>query len=177
MRGIVAFVILSATWLILPVSAVAAPNEFRVVSGTLLHPATLGAGVTVAVLKRDDGSVYYADLRAVSDIPTLQQGAAVTLVGFEGARPDQLVIRVIHPTDVAPADTLSERSQRISGRIGSLTGPSVLVQAADGNEATLLLRGIKATILKLLRLGDWVTVFGQPEDGDFLVTGIIQSQD
>ena len=187
MRGIVAFVILSAAWLILPVSAVAAPNEFRVVSGTLLHPATLGAGVTVAVLKSDDGSVYYADLRAVSDIPTLQRGAMVTLVGFEGARPDQLVIRVIHPTDMAPADTLSERvgpadtlserSQRISGRIGSLTGPTVLVQAADGNEATLLLRGIKATILKLLRLGDWVTVFGQPEDSDFLVTGIIQSQD
>ena len=177
MRGIVAFVILSAAWLILPVSAVAAPNEFRVVSGTLLHPATLGAGVTVVVLKSDDGSVYYADLRAVSDIPTLQRGAMVTLVGFEGARPDQLVIQVIQPADVAPAETPSERSQRISGRIGSLTGPTVLVQAADGNEATLLLRGIKATILKLLRLGDWVTVFGQPEDGDFLVTGIIQSQD
>ena len=101
----------------------------------------------------------------------------MTLVGFEGARPDQLVIQVIQPADVAPAETPSERSQRISGRIGSLTGPTVLVQAADGNEATLLLRGIKATILKLLRLGDWVTVFGQPEDGDFLVTGIIQSQD
>ena len=174
MRSIVAFVILSAAWLILPVSAVAAPNEFRAVSGTLLHPATLGAGVTVAVLKSDDGSVYYADLRAVSDIPTLQQGAAVTLVGYEGARPDQLVIQVIQPADVAPADTPSERSQRI---IGSLTGPTVLVQAADGNEAILLLRGIKATILKLLRPGDLVTVFGQPEDSDFLVTGIIQSQD
>ena len=177
MRGVVAFVILTAAWLFPPVSAVAAPNEFRAISGTLLYPATLGAGVTVAVLKSDDGSVYYADLRAVSDIPTLQQGAAVTLVGFEGARPDQLVIQVIQPADVAPAETPSERSQRINGRIGSLTGPTVVVRATDGSEATLLLRGIKATILKLLRRGDWVTVFGQPEDGDFLVTGIIQHQD
>jgi hypothetical protein len=133
--------------------------------------------VTVVVLKSDDGSVYYADLRAVLDTPTLQRGAMVTLVGFEGARPDQLVIQVIHPADVAPADTLSERPQRINGRIGSLTGPTVVVRATDGSEATLLLRGIKATILKLLRPGDWVTVFGQPEDSDFLVTGIIQSQD
>jgi hypothetical protein len=78
---------------------------------------------------------------------------------------------------VAPADILSERPQRISGRIGSLTGPTVLVRGTDGSEATLLLRGIKATILNLLRPGDLVTVFGQPEDSDFLVTGIIQSQD
>ena len=73
MRGTVAFSLLIATQGFVPVPAVAAPNDFRVVSGTLLHPATLGSGVTVMVLKSDGGTVYYADLRAVSRIPALQQ--------------------------------------------------------------------------------------------------------
>jgi len=177
MRGMVAFFLLIAAQGFAPAPAVAAPNDFRVISGTLLHPATLGSGVTVMVLKSDGGTVYYADLRAVSRIPALQQGAMVTLVGFEGARPDQLVIQVMYPADVAPADTPSIRSQRIDGRIGSLAGPTVVVRAADGSEATMRLRGIHATTLKLLRPGDLVTVFGRPGDADFVVTGIIQRQD
>src|SRR5262249_14286238 len=144
MRAMVAFVVLTAAWLFLPLSAVASPNEFRVVSGTLLHPATLSAGATVVVVNSDDGTVYYADLRAVSDISALQRGAVVTLVGFEGVRPDQLVVQVVQPADLVPADAPSERSQRIDGRIGSLSGPTVVVRANDGSEATLLLRGIKA---------------------------------
>jgi hypothetical protein len=177
MRGLVAFFLLIAAQGFVPAPAAAAPNDFRVISGTLLQPATLGSGVTVMVLKSDEGTVYYADLRAVSGIPALQRGAMVTLVGFEGARPDQLVIQVIYPADVAPADTPSVRSQRINGRIGSLAGPTVVVRAADGSEATMRLRGINATIRRLLRPGDLVTLFGRPGDTDFVVTGIIQRQD
>jgi hypothetical protein len=129
------------------------------------------------VLKSDGGTVYYADLRAISRIPALQQGAMVTLVGFEGARPDQLVIQVMYPADVAPADTPSIRSQRIDGRIGSLAEPTVVVRAADGSEATMRLHGIHATTLRLLRPGDLVTVFGRLGATDFVVTGIIQRQD
>jgi len=177
MRGMVAFLILTAAALFLPTSAVAAPNDFRVISGTLLHPETIGSRVTVLVLKSGDGGVYYADLRAVSGIPALQRGAGVTLIGYEGARPDQLVAQVMYPADLAPAETPSVRSQRIDGRIGSLTGHTVVIRAADGSEATMLLRGISTTILKLLRAGDLVTVFGQPENTDFVVTGIVQRQD
>ena len=57
MRAIVAVLILTAAALFLPTSAVAAPNDFRVISGTLLHPATIGSGVTVLVLKSDEGGV------------------------------------------------------------------------------------------------------------------------
>ena len=160
-----------------PSSAAAAPNDFRVISGTLLHPETLGAGITVIVLKSDEGAVYYADLRAVPGIPALQRGAVMTVAGFEGNRPDQLVIQVIYPADVASADAPSERSHRIDGRLGSLGGPTVVVQGADGSEVTMLLRGVSATIRSLLRPGDVVTVFGQPGDTDFVVTGIIQRQD
>jgi hypothetical protein len=177
MRGVVAGFLLIAAQGFAPALAVAAPNDFRVVSGTLVHPATLGPGMTVMVLKSDEGTVYYADLRAVSGIPALRQGAVVTVVGFEGARPDQLVIQVMYPADVAPADTPTVRSQRINGRIGSLDGPTVVVRADNGSEATMLLRGINARILRLLRPGDWVTVFGRPGDSEFVVTGIIQSQD
>jgi len=115
MRGMVALFLLIAAQGFVPAPAVAAPNDFRVISGTLLHPATLGPGMTVMVLKGDEGTVYYADLRAVSGIPALQQGAKVTVVGFEGTRPDQLVIQVMYPADVAPADTPSIRSQRWPG--------------------------------------------------------------
>ena len=177
MRGMVAFFLLIAAQCFVPAPAIAAPNDFRVISGTLLHPATLGSGVTVMVLKSDEGTVYYADLRAVSGIPALQRGAALTLIGYEGARPDQLVTQVMYPADPAPAEPPAVRSQRINGRIGSLTGPTVVIRAPDGSEATMLLRGIKTTILKLLRAGDLVTVFGQADDSDFVVTGIVQRQD
>jgi hypothetical protein len=178
MRGLGAFLVLIAARLFLPSPAVAAPNDFRVVSGTLLHPGTLGSDVSVAVVKGDEGTVYYADLRAVSSIPTLGRGAALTLVGFEASRPDQLAVRVMYPADIAAVNVPSARSQRINGRIGSLAGPpTVVVRAADGSEATMVLRGVSATILRLLHVGDLVTIFGRPRDADFVVTGIIQSQD
>jgi len=52
-----------------------------------------------------------------------------------------------------------------------------LLRAIDGNEVTILLRGVSTTTRGLLQLGDEVTVFGRPADTDFVVTGIIQSQD
>jgi|SRR5713101_3333410 len=87
----------------LPAPALAAPNDFRVVSGTLLHPERLGSDAPVAVLQSDEGTVYYADLRA--------------------------------------------------------------------------LRGVSTTTRGLLQRGDAVTVFGQPSETEFVVTGIIQRQD
>ena len=164
---------------LLPAPALAAPNDFRVVSGTLLHPAALGSGAVVAVFKSDEGTVYYADLRAVSRIPTVERGAAVTLVGFEGSRPDQLAAQVIYPPEgtPAPADAPLVRPQRIHGRIESLAGATVVVRVTDGKEVTFLLRGISAKIRGLLQRGDVVTVFGQPSETDFVVTGIIQRQD
>ena len=164
----------------LPARALAAPNDFRIVSGTLLHPAKLGSGTAAAVLKSDEGTIYYADLRAVSGIPTLERGAPVTLVGFEGPRPDQLAAQVIYPADItpAPADAPSVRSQRIDGRIESLTGDTVvLARATDGNEVTILLRGVSTKTRGLLQRGDVVTVLGRPGETGFVVTGIIQRQD
>jgi hypothetical protein len=135
--------------------------------------------VTVAVLKSDEGIIYYVDLRAVSDIPTLERGATLTLVGFEGPHPEQLAAQVIYSPDLTPAtDAPSVRSERIRGRIESLAGDMVvLVRATYGNEVTILLRGVSTTTRGLLQLGDDVTVFGRPGDADFVVTGIIQSQD
>jgi hypothetical protein len=179
MRGLVAFLVLIAAQGFLWAPAVAAPNDFRLVSGTLLHPATLGSDVTVAVLKSDEGIIYYVDLRAVSDIPTLERGATLTLVGFEGPHPEQLAAQVIYSPDLTPAtDAPSVRSERIHGRIESLAGDMVvLVRATYGNEVTILLRGVSTATRGLLQLGDEVTVFGRPRDTDFVVTGIIQSQD
>ena len=160
----------------LPAPVLAAPNDFRVVSGTLLHPARLGPDAAAAVLKSDEGTVYYADLRAVSGIPTLERGAAVTLVGFEGSRPDQLAAQVIYPPEGTPAlaDAPLVRPQRIHGRIESLAGATVVVRVTDGKEVTFLLRGISAKIRGLLQRGDVVTVFGRPGETDFVVTGIVQ---
>ena len=177
MRGLVALLVLVAAQVLVRAPVLAAPNDFRVISGTLIHPATLGAGVTVAVFKGDEGIVYYADLRAVSAIPPLERGATVTLVGFERSRPDQLMTQVMYPADVAPADAPSVRSERINGRIGSLAGPNIVIRAADGSENTIVLRGITATTREMLHRGDLVTIFGRSADTDFEVTGIIQYQD
>jgi hypothetical protein len=181
MRRLVAFLILTIAQVApsLPVPALAAPNDFRVVSGTLLHPARLGPDATVAVLKSDEGSVCYADLRSVSRIPTVERGAAVTFLGFEGARPEHLTAQVIYLPEgtPTPVDAPLVRSQRIHGRIESLAGSTVVVRVIDGNKVTFLLRGISANIRGLLQRGDVVTVFGRPAESDFVVTGIIQSQD
>lgn len=163
---------------VLPGCVLAAPNDFRVVSGTLLHPAMLASGAAVAVLKSDDGTVYYADLRAVSGVPTLERGGVVTVVGFEGARPDQLVAQVMYaPDPPAAAGGPSERPRRIDGRIESLTGPTVVVRAADGSKVVFLLRGVRTRTRGLLQKGDSVTVFGRPDETEFIVTGIFQRQD
>jgi len=177
----VAFLILTIAQVApsLPVPALAAPNDFRVVSGTLLHPARLGPDAAVAVVKSDEGALWHADLRAVSRIPTVERGAAVIFVGFEGSRPDQLAAQVIYPPEAAsaPADAPLVRSERIHGRIESLAGAAVVVRVTDGKDVTFLLRGIGANIRGLLQRGDVVTVFGRPAETDFVVTGIIQSQD
>ena len=162
----------------LPACLLAAPNDFRVVSGTLLHPAALGSEAAVAVVKGDDGAVYYADLRAVSGVPPLERGGAVTVVGFEGARPDQLVAQVIYaPDPPAAVGAPAERSRRIDGRIESLTGPTVVVRATDGSKIIFLLRGVRTRTRGLLQKGDSVTVFGRPDETEFVVTGIFQRQD
>jgi len=181
MSRVVAFLILTIAQVVAPSlpSALAAPNDFRVVSGTLLHPARLSPDAAVAVVKSDEGTVCYADLRAVSRIPTVERGAAVTFVGFEGSRPDQLAAQVIYPPESAPApaDAPLVRSERIHGRIESLAGAAVVVRVTDGKAVTFLLRGISAAIRGLLQRGDVVTVFGRPAETEFVVTGIVQSQD
>ena len=181
MSRVVAFLILTIAQVVAPSlpSALAAPNDFRVVSGTLLHPARLSPDAAVAVVKSDEGPVYYTDLRAVSRIPTVERGAAVTLVGFEGARSDQIAAQVIYPPEAVsePTDVPLVRSQRIHGRIESLAGALLVVRVADGKAVTLVLRGVSAKIRGLLQRGDVVTVFGRPAETDFVVTGIIQGQD
>src|SRR5438128_8009065 len=175
MRSVVAILVLIIALFApyLPVSALAAPNDFRVISGTLLHPARLNPDTPVAVLKSDEGTVCYADLRAVSSIPTVERGAAVTLVGFEGSRPDQLAAQVIYPPEgtPAPADAPLVRPQRIHGRIESLAGATVVVRVTDGKEVTFLLRGISAKIRGLSQRGDVGTVFGRRAETDYGVTG------
>src|SRR6266550_478805 len=181
MSRVVAFLILTIAQVVAPSlpSALAAPNDFRVVSGTLLHPARLTPDAAVAVVKSDEGTVCYADLRAVSRIPTVERGAAVALVGFEGARSDQIAAQVIYPPEAVsePTDVPLVRSQRIHGRIESLAGALLVVRVADGKAVTLVLRGVSAKIRGLLQRGDVVTVFGRPAEPDFVVTGIIQGQD
>ena len=176
MRSVIAVLAFVAG--VLPTSALTAPNDFRVVSGTLLHPATLGSGAGVAVVRSEDGSVYYADLRAVTALPTLERGAAVIVVGFEGARPDQLAAQVLYPPESGPAsaEAPTVRSRRIDGRIESLTGPTVIVRATDGSKVMFVLRGVRTRTRGLLQSGDLVTVFGQPAESEFVVTGIIQRQ-
>src|SRR5438552_17988271 len=103
MSRVVAFLILTIAQVVAPSlpSALAALNDFRVVSGTLLHPARLTPYAAVAVFKSDEGTVCYADPRAVSRIPPVERGAAVTFVGFVGTRPDQLAAKVICPLESA----------------------------------------------------------------------------
>src|SRR5581483_4875937 len=80
-------------------TALAAPGEPRTVKGTLEWPATLSAE-PVAVIRGDDGAVYYVDASTAE-----RRGSPITgrvsVIGVEGMKPQEVSAVVIGAGDSA----------------------------------------------------------------------------
>src|SRR5688572_13132528 len=83
-------------------AAASAPDDFRVLDGFLVQPIVLPDSA-VAEVSADDGHTYYVDLRLLPRTPArLESGAPITVVGYQGERPDMIYAHVLKLRALAP---------------------------------------------------------------------------
>ena len=162
-------------------TAFAAPGDPRVLQGTLEWPPTLSAE-TFAVLRGEDGRLYYVDLSgAQRRLPgALTAGSRVALLGVEGARPWELAAVAFGAGDAAslglpapgagpmpsasipsttvpsvaiPPSAPPEPMWRVDGTVQSVAGTMVTVRTDDGQSQVVDMRELNPTTLRSLRPG------------------------
>jgi hypothetical protein len=80
--------------------ALAAPGDPRAMRGSLEWPAALSSE-PIAVVRGDDGRLYYADMSTAQRIGTGPISGRVSLVGVEGMRPHEIAAVAISAGDDA----------------------------------------------------------------------------
>ena len=156
--------------------AVGAPNDFRIISGSLVQPATLPPN-GIAEIKGDDGETYYADLRPLTAVPEgVQSGARLTLIGFEGARADQIQVHLVkdveNPVAREPRRPL-QKLRWVSGNVQSVSRTTVTLKTRNGSLVAVDMARLAAR-MRLLAPGEAVTVFGFARDGNVVASGFVQ---
>jgi hypothetical protein len=184
-------------------TAFAAPGDPRVLQGTLEWPPTLSAE-TFAVLRGEDGRLYYVDLSgAQRRLPgALTAGSRVALLGVEGARPWELAAVAFGAGDAAslglpapgagpmpsasipsttvpsvaiPPSAPPEPMWRVDGTVQSVAGTMVTVRTDDGQSQVVDMRELNPTTLRSLRPGERVSLFGTPRtDRRLVANGFLQ---
>jgi hypothetical protein len=91
-----------AAVLLLAGPAVAAPGDPRVMRGTLEWPGSLSAE-PIAVIRGDDGRLYYADVSTAQRIGAGPIFGRVSVFGVEGTRPHEIAAVAIGAGDSAVA--------------------------------------------------------------------------
>jgi hypothetical protein len=181
-------------------TASAVPGEQRLLTGTLVWPGVIGPAAGMlpegfVVVQGDDGRHYFVDVAvAFQRRPVeVRAGERVAIVGVEGARPQMLMAITLDRVDaglpdVAPPPAASPptgpvvppadepRDRPLSGHVDEIAGSSMTLRTADGIWTVDLSRVRPA--LDVLRPGDEVMIFGQPDEEDaerrrFLATGFV----
>jgi len=172
-------------------TALAAPGEPRTVKGTLEWPATLSAE-PVAVIRGDDGAVYYVDASTAE-----RRGSPITgrvsVIGVEGMKPQEVSAVVIgagdsalgaleSPRVPAPADVAaSPRTDtvddlwRVQGKVQAVSSTDIVVETAQGHAIRVDASRLSAWTRQSLRAGDEVKLYGLPQpDHQLVANGFIQ---
>lgn len=193
--------VLAGLALVLLVSpgASAAPGDPRVIVGVVEWPASLGAE-PFAVLRGDDGRLYYADVGTAHrhGAAEVHAGDRVAVAGVEGLRPHELLATLIAADDAPPRtmlptlppDTASAPSAspltsqaparpadlwRLHGAVTSLAGGSVTLRAEDGRRYRVDVSPLTRATRAALRVGDVITLYGEPtQDLRLVATGFLQ---
>lgn len=195
-RSLVASVLAGLAAVVLGAGTVlATPGDPRVVQGAIEWPGQLSAE-PFAVVRGDDGRLYYADLGSAQrrTQATLNAGSRVTVVGVEGNRPYEIAAIAIGAGDAAslglqptlpgphaPAPLAAveppELMWRLDGTVQSVAGKTVTLRTAEARTATVDASPLSESTLRVLRAGDHVSLFGvERADHRLVASGYIQRE-
>jgi hypothetical protein len=183
------FVLALASLVLLTEIAAAAPGDPRLVKGTLEWPATL-ATEPIAVIRGDDGTLYYVDAGTAERLGTPITGR-VSVVGIEGMKPQELSAVIIGggdsalttletptiPGDVAasPRTDSSDDLWRVQGKVRAVTIADIIVETPQGQSVRVDASKLSPWTRQTLRPGDEVKLYGVPQaDRRLVANGFIQ---
>lgn len=180
-----------ASLLLLPNPAAAAPGDPRVLRGTLEWPATLSSE-TIAVVRGDDGGLYYIDASSTERLGAPITGR-VSIVGIEGMKSQEVSAVVIGGGDSAlaalesprlpgqPEVSASPRTEsiddlwKVQGKVRAVSLGDIVVETAQGAMVRVDASRLSAWTKQTLRPGDEIRLFGVPQaDQRLVANGFIQ---
>ncbi|HEV8474500.1 MAG TPA: hypothetical protein VGR82_17110 [Methylomirabilota bacterium] len=178
-----------ASLVLLTEIAAAAPGDPRLLKGTLEWPATL-ATESVAVIRGDDGTLYYVDASTAERLGAPITGR-VSVVGIEGMKPQELSAVIIGggdsaltsletptiPGDVAasPRTDSSDDLWRVQGKVRAVTIADIIVETPQGQSVRVDASKLSPWTRQTLRPGDEVKLYGVPQaDRRLVANGFIQ---
>jgi hypothetical protein len=156
--------------------AQAAADDFRVVDGLLTQSLVLPESAVAQVSGRD-GVLYYVDLRLLPREPFhLPARTGVTVIGYEGERPDVIAAHVLKFQDGTPEVTEPRQPadlRLIGGTVQAMSGHSLTLKSADGSRVTVEIGHLWGSASPLAR-GEHVEVLGVlTEDNRFAANALI----
>ena len=158
-------------------SADAAADDFRLVEGVLTAPLQLPES-EVGEISGRDGVLYYVDLRRLPrESLHVPAQTVVTVIGFEGERPDVIAAQVLKFQDSVPPlidDRQPVDLRVISGTVQAMSGQSLTLKSADGRPVTVEIGSLFGGSSPLLSRGEHVEVLGVlTEDNTFAANALI----
>jgi hypothetical protein len=178
-----------ASLVLLTEIAAAAPGDPRLLKGTLEWPATL-ATESIAVIRGDDGTLYYVDASSAERLGAPITGR-VSVVGIEGMKAQELSAVIIGggdsaltsletptiPGDVAasPRTDSSDDLWRVQGKVRAVTIADIVVETPQGQSIRVDASKLSPWTRQTLRPGDEVKLYGVPQaDRRLVANGFIQ---
>jgi hypothetical protein len=178
-----------ASLVLLTEIAAAAPGDPRLLKGTLEWPATL-ATESIAVVRGDDGTLYYVDASTAERLGAPITGR-VSVVGIEGMKPQELSAVIIGggdsaltsletpttPGEVAasPHTDSSDDLWRVHGKVKAVSIADIVVVTAQGQAVSVDASKLSPWTRQTLRPGDEVKLYGVPQaDRRLVANGFIQ---
>ena len=178
-----------ASLVLLTETAAAAPGDPRLLKGTLEWPATL-AMESIAVIRGDDGVLYYVDASTAERLGAPITGR-VSVVGIEGMKAQELSAVIIGggdsaltsletpsiPGDVAasPRTDSSDDLWRVQGKVRAVTIADIIVETPQGQSVRVDASKLSPWTRQTVRPGDEVKLYGVPQaDRRLVANGFIQ---
>jgi hypothetical protein len=169
--------------------AAAAPGDPRLLKGTLEWPATL-ATESIAVIRGDDGTLYYVEASAAERLGAPITGR-VSVVGIEGMKPQELSAVIIGGGDSAltsvetpsirgevaasPRTDSSDDLWRVQGKVRAVTIADIIVETPQGQSVRVDASKLSPWTRQTLRPGDEIKLYGVPQaDQRLVANGFIQ---
>ena len=142
-----------------PLAAEGAADDLKVVDGVLGQPLLLPDD-HIAEITTENGATYYVDLRALPRDPVrLHAQTAVTVVGYEGDRPDVIFAQKLKVRETPPRVPVGHSSvdlRVIEGKVASVTREALMVRTLNGAMVMVRIAGSSARFIS----GEVVRVLG-----------------